>query len=216
MPPIPDESGWSGPQRASVGEVAGKREAAANALQDARPLLAGETEGRRLHRVLQVESSPGGLKPLDPSPGSSSSTSQQPGCARSPLTLSQRRRGAFEFCGTPGTDARPRETWVLQVSGQTPRRPGLKRRFVFHLIQQTLDFPEGAIPSADRSPSPPHRAFPALQSNRSPARPVAILRHLVVVGLPLGPQEGPRESTAPLTQLAARPLPRRRATRHAP
>lgn len=56
-----------------------------------------------------------------------------------PLTLSQRRRvrilssAGAETAG--GADARPQETWLVEVSGQNLRRPSLKRQFVLHLIQ---------------------------------------------------------------------------------
>lgn len=83
------------------------------------------------------------------------------------------------------------------VSAQTQRRPGLTR-FVFHLIQYARVFPEGAIPWADQSPSPPHHSFPALQSNwarpltdRYPQSPGG---H----GPPSRPLEGRRGYTAPL------------------
>lgn len=140
-------------------------------------------------RVLPAEFSLGGLS--SPPGATQHLLCVSPTRARKPLTLRPRRRvriltspGA-ETAG--GADARPQETWLLEVSGQTPRRPRLKRRFVLHLIQLVGVFPKRVIgwllTALYRLPT-------LCAPTRSRPRPVAILNYLVVVDPGPGPKTG--------------------------
>lgn len=132
-----------------------------------RPLL-----GQPRVCLAAARSAPGGHSPL-----------AQGGAAHLRTAFSQGREGR--------RDGRKARRNLLAVSGQTPRRPSLKR-CVFRPIHQARVFSESAVQRSDHSPSPPpYTPYASIQLVPHP-RPVAVLHHFVDVGPLSGPTRGHR------------------------